>query len=130
MSSTQPFLPQTIEPDEPQSLPVPSGRISGAASPGGRAREQIVLTPTNTAVPTNPNATLSDQEEGVSPIRRAQYEYAVTRDVKASRVSSNSLHILLCYFVCMDSALRPWQHICYAGSSRAISCFLYVLSLE
>lgn len=66
MSSAAPYLAQTIEPDEPpsQTAPVPSGRISGTAPPGGgRPRSPVILTPTNTS--SNPNATPSDQEEGM-----------------------------------------------------------------
>lgn len=67
MSSTNPFLDQTIEPDEAtDSTPVPSGRIAGSVPPSGRTREPVVLTPTSntTAARSNANATASDQEEG------------------------------------------------------------------
>lgn len=83
MSSAVPLLDQTIEPDEPsQTLPVPSGRIGGASSPTGRAREQVILTPTASAPRVNPNATPGDTEEGEPVNRLVSYLLSPSRHLK------------------------------------------------
>jgi len=99
MSSTASHLAQTIEPDEPpsQTLPVPSGRISGAAPPGGgRSRSPVILTPTNTS--SNPNATLSDQEEGLSGIFKQSSHPIVLLCLYAFRTAAVATYLLCGFF--------------------------------
>ncbi|KAF8290559.1 DUF846-domain-containing protein, partial [Clavulina sp. PMI_390] len=96
MSATTPFLAQTIEPDEPtQSLPVPSGRIGGAASPTGRAREPVILTPTNSS---NPNATPSDQEEGLTGIFKQSSHPLVLACLFGFRIAAVATYLLCGWF--------------------------------
>jgi len=102
MSATTPFLSQTIEPDEP-SLPVPSGRISGAPSPAGRTREPVVLTPTNanTTAATgrlNPDATPSDQEAGLAAIFRQSSHPLVLLCLYAFRLAAVATYLLCGFF--------------------------------
>ena len=94
MSESIPFLPQTIEPDDPQ-FSVPSGRISGT-SPIGRSRDPVVLTPSNKDSATgrlNTAATPSDQEAGTRPGDDLVYAQAYAAP-QGLRVYCDNHHIL------------------------------------
>jgi len=99
MSESIPFLPQTIEPDDPQ-FPVPSGRIS-ATSPIGRSRDPVVLTPSNTDSATgrlNTAATPSDQEAGLAGILRQSSHPLVLTTLYFFRVAAVATYLLCGFF--------------------------------
>jgi len=101
MSESLPFLPQTIEPDEPQGLAPPvSGRIS-TASPTGRPRDPVVLTPTNldsASGRVNPVATPGDQEAGLAGILRQSSHPLVLTALYLFRVAAVATYLLCGFF--------------------------------